>query len=156
MDEVDALFKRCNVVVTTSALAGGCSDEVQARMAEVCTHLVIDEAHHAEAPTWKEFKRVFKAHKRPILQFTATPFREDADRPGRSVQTAPAVDSLHPWGLNGCRYASERGEPTGRSATPSPGTHRPSSHSINDTREASQLSDLSPHHGAVHVVEFPG
>lgn len=75
--EVDDLFKRCNVVVTTSALAGGCSDEVQARMAEVCTHLFIDEAHHAEAPTWKEFKRVFKAHKRPILQFTATPFRED-------------------------------------------------------------------------------
>jgi len=75
--EVEDLFKRCNVVVTTSALAGGCSDEVQARMAEVCTHLFIDEAHHAEAPTWKEFKKVFKAHKRPILQFTATPFRED-------------------------------------------------------------------------------
>jgi hypothetical protein len=56
VDEVEDLFKRCNVVVTTSALAGACSDEVQARMAEVCTHLFIDEAHHAEAPTWKEFK----------------------------------------------------------------------------------------------------
>ena len=57
--------------------------------------------------------------------------------------------SLHPWGLTGCRYASERGEPTGRSATPSPRTHRPAYHSINDTREASQLSDPSPRRGAL-------
>ena len=49
--------------------------------------------------------------------------------------------SLHPWGLTGCRYASDRGEPTGRSATPSHRTHRPAYHPINDTREASQLSD---------------
>ncbi|WP_349291327.1 DEAD/DEAH box helicase [Caenimonas sedimenti] len=76
-DEVDELFRRCNVVVTTSALAGKCSDEVQARMAELCTHLFIDEAHHAEAPTWHAFKSVFKAQSRYVLQFTATPFRED-------------------------------------------------------------------------------
>lgn len=75
--EVEELFKRCNVIVTTSALAGGCSHEVQERMAELCTHLFIDEAHHAEARTWKEFKGVFKANKRQVLQFTATPFRED-------------------------------------------------------------------------------
>lgn len=75
--EVNEIFKRSNVVVTTSALAGKCAPEVQERMAEVCSHLFIDEAHHAEAPTWKEFKSNFKAHKRPVLQFTATPFRED-------------------------------------------------------------------------------
>ena len=57
--------------------------------------------------------------------------------------------SLHPWGVTGCRYASERGEPTGRSATPSHRTHRPAHHPINDTREASQLSDPSPHRGAL-------
>lgn len=75
--EVDELFKRCNVVVTTSALAGTCEPEVQERMAELCSHLFIDEAHHAEAPTWKVFKSNFKARTRPVLQFTATPFRED-------------------------------------------------------------------------------
>ena len=42
--------------------------------------------------------------------------------------------SLHPWGLTGCRYASERGEPTGQSATPSHRTHSPAHHLINDTR----------------------
>lgn len=77
VEEVDELFVRCNVIVTTSALAGMCCDEVQARMADLCTHLFIDEAHHAEAPTWHAFKSVFKAKKRHVLQFTATPFRED-------------------------------------------------------------------------------
>ena len=76
-DEVDEFFSQCNVIVTTSALAGLCSPNVQERMAEQCSHLFIDEAHHAEAPTWKQFKSHFKARERPILQFTATPFRED-------------------------------------------------------------------------------
>lgn len=53
VDEVDEFFKICNVVVTTSALAGMCEPEVQARIAELCSHLFFDEAHHAEAPTWK-------------------------------------------------------------------------------------------------------
>lgn len=75
-EEVDEFFMRCNVVVTTSALAGRCSEAVQERMAERCSHLFIDEAHHAEAATWKQFKSHFKGQ-RPILQFTATPFRED-------------------------------------------------------------------------------
>jgi hypothetical protein len=43
VEEVDELFRRCNVIVTTSALAGRCSDEVQTRMAELCSHLFIDE-----------------------------------------------------------------------------------------------------------------
>lgn len=75
-EEVDEFFRQCNVVVTTSALAGRCSPEVQERMAEVCSHLFIDEAHHAEAATWKRFKSHFKGQGL-VLQFTATPFRED-------------------------------------------------------------------------------
>jgi hypothetical protein len=61
--------------------------------------------------------------------------------------------SLHPWGMTGRRYASERGEPTRRSATPSPGTHRPACHPISDTREASELSDPSPHRGALQPAQ---
>ncbi len=73
--EVDDVFGRCNVIVTTSSIAGQCSTAVQERIAARCSHLFIDEAHHAEAPTWSAFKKVFKDRK--ILQFTATPFRED-------------------------------------------------------------------------------
>ena len=75
-EDIDEYFRQCNVVVATSALAGRCSPEVQERMAELCSHLFIDEAHHAEAATWKQLKSHFRGQ-RPILQFTATPFRED-------------------------------------------------------------------------------
>lgn len=78
VSEVDAFVGACNVVVTTSALLGGCPPEVQARLGELCSHLFIDEAHHAEAPTWKEFRQRFID--RTVLQFTATPFREDGQK----------------------------------------------------------------------------
>lgn len=76
--EVDAVFNVCNIVVTTSQLAARCGAELKQLIASRCSHLFIDEAHHAEAPTWKEFKEYY-GEKR-VLQFTATPFREDDRR----------------------------------------------------------------------------
>ncbi|TZG12396.1 MULTISPECIES: DEAD/DEAH box helicase [Comamonas] len=76
--EVQELFERCNVIVTTSHLAGTCDTEIQQEMAKLCTHLFIDEAHHAEAATWRAFREIFRT--RHILQFTATPFREDGKK----------------------------------------------------------------------------
>lgn len=75
LPEVDAYFKRCNVVVTTAQVLAGSSDEVQQRIADLCSHLFIDEAHHIPAPSWSAVRRVF-LHK-GIVQFTATPFRGD-------------------------------------------------------------------------------
>lgn len=75
LEELDELFAGCNVIVTTSHLVGTCDVAIQHRMAELCTHLFIDEAHHAEADTWKAFRERFSG--RRVLQFTATPFRED-------------------------------------------------------------------------------
>src|SRR5262249_26242318 len=63
------------VIVTTSAVAGQAEEVVQERMAHHSSHLFIDEAHHAEAPTWSAFKKRFQGKR--VLQFTATPFRED-------------------------------------------------------------------------------
>lgn len=74
-EDAAAFFRACNVVVTTSQLIGGCIPEVQETAVELCSHLFIDEAHHAEAPTWKQFRERFKG--KAVLQFTATPFRED-------------------------------------------------------------------------------
>lgn len=76
--QVDSLFRKCNVVVTTMPLASQCQPEVTRRMAELCSCLFIDEAHHVAAPTWKGFKAAFEQNK--IVQFTATPFRND-DQP---------------------------------------------------------------------------
>lgn len=78
VDEVESLFRKCNVIVTTMPLATQCADAVMQRMAQLCPCLFIDEAHHVAAPTWKDFKDAFADSR--ILQFTATPFRND-DKP---------------------------------------------------------------------------
>lgn len=83
VDEVDAFFQRCNVIVTTAHIAGQCSDQAQARMAQHCPFLFIDEAHHIAAATWHGFKQKFEAGK--ILQFTATPFRNDGKLVGGKI-----------------------------------------------------------------------
>ncbi|MDE0184253.1 MAG: DEAD/DEAH box helicase family protein [Candidatus Poribacteria bacterium] len=75
IEDVDSMFSRCHVVVTTSSIAGRCGRAIQDRMVSHCHYLFIDEAHHVEAPTWKAFKDRFQ--KRRVVQFTATPFRED-------------------------------------------------------------------------------
>lgn len=78
--EVDEVFKRAHVVVMTSQTAARCSADVQERIAALCPYVFFDEAHHSEAPTWKAFRERFASSK--VLQFTATPFRED----GRQLQ----------------------------------------------------------------------
>lgn len=74
-DEAEDFIRRCNVVVTTAAIAGSCSDAVGAKFAELCSHLIVDEAHHVAAPTWAKIRSCFKG--KAILQFTATPYRGD-------------------------------------------------------------------------------
>ncbi|MBX9792730.1 MAG: DEAD/DEAH box helicase family protein, partial [Burkholderiaceae bacterium] len=88
IEEVDGVFLDCNVVVTTSHLLGGCAAAIQDRMAALCTHLFIDEAHHAEAATWRTFRERFGG--KLVLQFTATPFREDDQKvDGKLVYVYP-------------------------------------------------------------------
>ena len=86
--DVDQVFGCCHVIVVTSSIAGQCRRTVQERMAYHCPYLFIDEAHHTEAPTWRAFKERFR--ERRIVQFTATPFREDG-KPlaGKIVYTYP-------------------------------------------------------------------
>ena len=80
--EVDALFSRANVIITTMSIAGRADPSVQERMAQLCGALFIDEAHHIKARTWREFRAWFMhaAAAKPIYQFTATPFREDGGK----------------------------------------------------------------------------
>ncbi|HRY34031.1 MAG TPA: DEAD/DEAH box helicase family protein [Bacteroidales bacterium] len=76
IEDVRNIFGRSNVVVTTMSIAGQIQVELQREMASLCTHLFIDEAHHIAADTWSKFKKAFR--EKNILQFTATPFRNDA------------------------------------------------------------------------------
>jgi superfamily II DNA or RNA helicase len=51
---------------------------MEEKISELCTHFFIDEAHHAQASSWESFRRRFK--NKSIIQFTATPFRNDNQR----------------------------------------------------------------------------
>ncbi|WP_186755965.1 DEAD/DEAH box helicase [Echinicola salinicaeni] len=74
-EEVKTFFDNCNVVVSTMSVVGQVSSQIQSYISESCSHLFIDEAHHIAAKTWRTFISAFKG--KYILQFTATPFRND-------------------------------------------------------------------------------
>ena len=78
LGDVDAVFEKAHIIVTTSAIVSNIPTDLQQRMAEHCSDLFIDEAHHVAAPTWRAFKARFSEQR--VLQFTATPFREDGKR----------------------------------------------------------------------------
>lgn len=90
--EVDEIFDSANVVVTTMQIAGRAEAHVQEQMAARASALFIDEAHHIGAPTWARFRGLFvdRDPPLPIVQFTATPFREDGRRvDGEFIYTYP-------------------------------------------------------------------
>ena len=73
-----AIFKCCNVVIATMSALAGATSSILNKIASLCTHLFIDEAHHAPAETWNDLRERFS--KNLVLQFTATPFRRDGRR----------------------------------------------------------------------------
>ncbi len=81
--DIEAFVRKCNVVVTTMAAIGNCAVPIQEKLASLCTHLFIDEAHHVGAPTWNRFKSMFRNSR--ILQFTATPYRMDEKPVGEQL-----------------------------------------------------------------------
>ncbi len=90
--EVDQIFDTANVIVTTMHIAGRADSQVQEQMAARAAALFIDEAHHIGARTWSEFRGLFVDRNPPIpiVQFTATPFREDGRRvDGEFIYTYP-------------------------------------------------------------------
>lgn len=70
------LFESCNVVITTMAMiAQGTSTGFGPAISSKISQLFLDEAHHVPSNTWAAFRHEFE--KKPVLQFTATPFRRD-------------------------------------------------------------------------------
>jgi superfamily II DNA or RNA helicase len=65
----------CNVVVATPNVLSASSPDARVAFVEKFTHLFVDEAHHVAATTWRAVRDDFSG--KPVVQFTATPFRED-------------------------------------------------------------------------------
>ena len=67
--------RQCNVVVATPHAILASSESVREGMLDEFDALFVDEAHHIVAETWNGIRNLLSG--RPIVQFTATPFRED-------------------------------------------------------------------------------
>lgn len=72
-----------NVIVTTPQSMSQATHRLRSALYEACTHLFVDEAHHVKASTWDSIKKAFK--NKPVIQFTATPFREDRQKVGGQI-----------------------------------------------------------------------
>ena len=95
-EELKEFIDKCNVIVTTMHILIGCSDDEQEIVVSTCSNIFIDEAHHVKAPSWNQFKNKFPAEK--VIQFTATPFRNDGQRlDGKIIYNFPL------------KYAQEQG-----------------------------------------------
>lgn len=77
-EQIDELVAEAHVIVATMALISKMPADLRAYLAAAMSHLFVDEAHHIGANTWRDFKALFG--NKMILQFTATPFRNDGRR----------------------------------------------------------------------------
>ncbi|QPQ35782.1 DEAD/DEAH box helicase [Lysinibacillus sp. JNUCC-52] len=76
---VIAALEEANIVVSTPGMIKKMPANVLDKLFERVEVVIFDEAHHLAAPDWRTVKERFLGKK--ILQFTATPFRND----GRKV-----------------------------------------------------------------------
>lgn len=74
-DQARELMDQAGVIVATASVLSRCNPETREVLVDATRQLFIDEARHVAARTWREIADAFSG--RPIVQFTATPFRED-------------------------------------------------------------------------------
>ncbi len=77
-DDLLDFTEKSNVVVTTMNILTNNTPSILNLMNSKFSNVFIDEAHHVEANSWKKVRECFDKNK--ILQFTATPFRNDRKR----------------------------------------------------------------------------
>lgn len=68
----------CNIIVATAGVLDNSTGKSLNIVSDACSHVFFDEAHHIEANSWRQLRSCFPNQK--ILQFTATPFRNDRKR----------------------------------------------------------------------------
>jgi len=79
-DEITLInaLEDANIVVSTPSMIKKMSSSVLDKLIEKVEVVIFDEAHHLAAPDWGAVKEKFSEKK--ILQFTATPFRNDGKK----------------------------------------------------------------------------
>ncbi|MGM0111326.1 hypothetical protein IGI52_001644 [Enterococcus sp. DIV0187] len=78
MEDLTQIVSEANIIVTSMTLLARFQDAYKQYLSTICDVLIIDEAHHIAASTWSSVRSFFKEKR--ILQFTATPFRNDGKK----------------------------------------------------------------------------
>ncbi|AYX86793.1 DEAD/DEAH box helicase [Acinetobacter baumannii] len=76
IDEVNNFI----IVVATPQILESLDKVQQNSFLKKFDRLILDEAHHSEAPTWRKLRSTFKEKEKKIFQFTATPYRGDGKK----------------------------------------------------------------------------
>lgn len=77
-EELNAFIAQCNVVITTMQIIDSAPQDQQDVYVSAFTNVFVDEAHHIVATSWRKFADRFPKNR--LIQFTATPFRNDGQR----------------------------------------------------------------------------
>lgn len=84
VEDADRLTAAANVIVTTpNVLQKEEHSAAVDALCQKCSHLFVDEAHHVSAKSWSAIRDRFIG--RPVIQFTATPFRNDHEALGGRI-----------------------------------------------------------------------
>lgn len=78
VEELTIFVEKCNVVITTMQIIDSAPQEQQNVYVSAFTNVFVDEAHHIVAASWRKFADRFPKDR--LVQFTATPFRNDGQR----------------------------------------------------------------------------
>ncbi|TDF38500.1 DEAD/DEAH box helicase [Alteromonadaceae bacterium M269] len=84
-DDAARILENSNVIIATPQILNSkfSSQGVLDALCEGCDYLFVDEAHHISARKWNEIKEKFIGKR--VLQFTATPFRNDTESLGAKI-----------------------------------------------------------------------
>lgn len=93
LDEAERILD-ANIIISTPNLLTNLlksnKHQIFNMIVQQCHNLIVDEAHHIAAQTWKEIKYNFERAGKPVLLFTATPFRNDGGRlEGETIYNYP-------------------------------------------------------------------
>ncbi|WP_290517533.1 DEAD/DEAH box helicase family protein [Alcanivorax sp.] len=84
VEEAERLVAAANVIVTTpNVLQKKEHSAAVDALCQQCSHLFVDEAHHVSAKSWAAIRERFVG--KPVIQFTATPFRNDHEALGGRI-----------------------------------------------------------------------
>lgn len=83
ISEAETLLLHSNVIIATASVLNASDDEAVDKLCAGITDLFVDEAHHVSASSWTKIRDRFEGKR--VVQFTATPFRNDGSSLGGRI-----------------------------------------------------------------------